>query len=65
VSADKPRRAGQPVYPKPGLRLVQSPDPRPAPAPDSDSAVTPEGLKLRYREWCAWMGREPDDDDVA
>lgn len=45
MSANKPRKAGQPVYRKPRLRLVPSPDERPAAKPDPKLKEILDGLR--------------------
>ena len=67
MSADKPRKAGRPVYPKPksGLRLVESPDPRPAPAPDLKLKAALDDMRRRYRVQRERAEREPGDTDAA
>jgi hypothetical protein len=64
VSANKRRAPGQPVHPKPkpGLRLVKSPDERPRPTPDPELKAMLDDMKRRQRER---LDRGPDDRDAA
>ena len=66
MSANKPRKAGQPVYRKPDLRLVPSPDEERKPqAPDPELKEVLDDMRRRYRVQRERIGREPDGKDAA
>lgn len=64
MSANKPRRADAPAFPKQGpkLRLVKNTDERPRPEPDSDLKAIIEDVNRRHRERAE---REPGGKDAA
>ena len=67
MSASKPRKAGQPVYRKPGskLRLVPSPDERSRPEPDSELKEVLDDMRRRYRVQRERIEQGPDGEDAA
>ncbi len=65
MSVNRPRKAGQPVYRKPELRLVPSPEERPAPEPDPELKEVLDDMRRRYRVQRERIEREPDDKDAA
>jgi hypothetical protein len=67
VSANKPRRAGAPAFPKrrPELRLVKSPDKRPRPEPDSELKAILDDMKRRHGVRGGRAERNPDNKDAA
>lgn len=62
MSANKPRRAGAPAFPKrgPRLRLVKNPDERPRPEPDPELRVMLDDMKSRHS-----AQRDPGGKDAA
>lgn len=62
MSADRPRKPGQPVYRKPKLRLVESPDPRPVPSIDHEVKALLDDMKRHRRER---VERGSNDGDAA
>jgi hypothetical protein len=65
LSANKSRKAGQPVYRKPKLRLVPSPGERPRPEPDPELKEVLDRMRRRYRVQRERIEREPDGKDAA
>jgi hypothetical protein len=67
VSAEKPRKASAPAFPKqrPELRLVENPDERPRPELDPDLKATLDDMNRRYRVQRERIEREPDGKDAA
>lgn len=65
MSANKPRKAGQPVYRKPELRLVPSPEERPRPEPDSELKEILDDIRRRYRMQRERIELGPDGKDAA
>ena len=65
MSANKQRKAGQPVYRKPKLRLVPSPDERPRPEPDPELKEVLDDMRRGYRVRRERIEREPDGKDAA
>lgn len=65
MSANKPRKAGEPVYRRPKLRLVSSPDERPAPAPDPELKGVLEDLRRRSPVQRERVEHGSDDKDAA
>ena len=67
MSATKPRKAGEQVYPaqKPSLRLIKKPDERPRPEPDPELKEALDDMRRRYRVQRERMGRDPEDKDAA
>jgi hypothetical protein len=65
LSANKQRKAGQPVYRKPKLRLVPSPEERPAPAPDPELKEVLDDMRRRYRVQRERIERGPEGKDTA
>jgi hypothetical protein len=57
----RPRKAGQPVYRKPQLRLVPSPDKRPTTKPDPKLKEILDGLRRQD----ARRSPGPEDKDAA
>lgn len=64
MSANKPRRAGAPAFPKDGprLRLVKNHDGRPRPEPDPELKAIIDDLSRRHR---ARIEPAPEGKDVA
>lgn len=65
MSANKPRKAGQPVYRKPKLRLVPSPEERQRPAPDPELKEVLDDMRRRYKVQHERLRLGGDDKDVA
>jgi hypothetical protein len=65
LSANKQRKAGQPVYRKPTLRLVPSPDERKPPAPDPELKEVLDDMRRRYRVQRERIEQGPDGKDAA
>jgi hypothetical protein len=65
LSASKQRKAGQPVYRKPKLRLVPSPEERQRPEPDPELKEVLDDMRRRYRVQQERIERGPDDRDAA
>jgi hypothetical protein len=64
VSAN--RKAGQPVYPKPKLRLVPCPDEeRKPPEPDPELKEVLDDMRRRYRVQRERIERDPEGEDAA
>ena len=59
------RKAGQPVYRKPKLRLVPSPEERPRPEPDPELKEVLDRMRRRYRVQRERIERGPDGKDAA
>jgi hypothetical protein len=64
VSA-KNRKAGQPVYRKPNLRLVPSPEERPLPEPDPELKEILDDMRRRYKVQHERLRPGGDDKDAA
>lgn len=58
------RKPGQPVYHKPALRLVPSPDEQQRPEPDLELKEVLDDMR-RYRVQRERIERGPDDRDAA
>lgn len=66
MSAKKQRRAGQPVYRKPTLRLVPFPDEeRKSPTPDPELKEILDDMRRRHRAQRERFEQGPDDRDAA
>jgi hypothetical protein len=65
LSAYKQRKAGQPVYRKPQLRLVPSPEERQRPEPDPELKEVLDRMRRRYRVQQERIERGPDGKDAA
>jgi hypothetical protein len=65
LSANKRRKAGQPVYRKSQLRLVPSPEERPAPAPDPELKEVLDRMRRRYKVQHERLRLRGDDKDAA
>jgi hypothetical protein len=65
LSASKPRKAGQPVYRKPKLRLVPFPEEQKRPEPDPELKEVLDDMRRRYRVQRERIERGPDDKDAA
>lgn len=65
MSVNRSRKAGQPVYRKPELRLVPSPEERPATEPDPELKEVLDDMRRRYRVQRERIEREPDGKDAA
>jgi hypothetical protein len=65
LSANKSRKVGQPVYRKPKLRLVPSPEERPASAPDPELKEALDDMRRGYRVQQERIERGPDGKDAA
>jgi hypothetical protein len=65
LSANKPRKAGQPVYQKPRLRLVPSPEERPLPAPDPELKEILDRMRRRHKVQRERLRLGDDDKDAA
>lgn len=65
MSASKPRKAGQPVYRKPKLRLVPSPDERQRPEADPELKEALDDMRWRYGVQRERIEQEPDGKDAA
>ena len=65
VSANNQRKAGQPVYRKPKLRLVPSPEKRPRLEPDPELKEVLDRMRRRYRVQRELIEREPNSKDAA
>ena len=65
MSADGSRKAGQPVYQKPKLRLVPSPEERQRPEPDSGLKEVLDDMRRHYRVQREWIEQGPDGKDAA
>ena len=65
MSANKSRKAGQPVHRKPMLRLVPSPEERPCPEPDPELKEVLDDMRRRYRVQRERIEQEPDGKDAA
>lgn len=64
MSANKQRKAGQPVYRKPQLRLVPSPREQKRPEPDLELKEVLDDRR-RYRVQRERIELEPDGKDAA
>lgn len=64
MSANRSRKAGQPVYRKPKLRLVPSPGERPATKPDPELKEILDGLR-RQDARRVRVNPGPEDKDAA
>lgn len=65
MSANKSRKAGQPVHRKPKLRLVPSPVERPRPEPALELKEVLDDMRRRYRVQRERIELEPDGKDAA
>jgi hypothetical protein len=67
MSADRPRKAGAPAFPRqePKLRLVQNPGERRLPTPDPELKEIIDDMRRRYRIQRERIEREPDGKDAA
>jgi hypothetical protein len=66
LSANKQRKAGQPVYRKPKLRLVPSPGEERKPQdPDPELKEVLDDMRRRYRVQRERLEQGPDDRDAA
>ena len=65
MSVNKQRKASQPVYRKPKLRLLPSPVERPRPEPDPELKEVFDDMCRRYRVQRERVEREPDGKDAA
>jgi hypothetical protein len=65
LSANKSRKAGQPVYRKPKLRLVHSPEERQRPELGPELKEVLDDMRRRYRVQRERFEREPDGKDAA
>ena len=61
----RPRKAGKPVYEKPKLRLVPSPEERQRPEPGPGLKEVLDDLSRRYRVHRERVERGPDGEDAA
>ena len=59
------RKAGQPVYRKPKLRLVPSPEERPLPEPDPELKEVLDDMRRRYKVQHERLRLGDDDKDAA
>jgi hypothetical protein len=62
---NKLKKPGQPVYPKPTLRLVPSPEERQRPEPDPELKEALDDMRRRYRVQQERIERGPDGKDAA
>lgn len=67
MSADRPRKAGAPAFPKrePTLRLVKNADERPRFQPDPELKAIVEDMNRRARAQREQSRHEPDGPDAA
>ena len=67
MSADRPRRAGAPAFPRrePTLRLVKNPDERPRLEPDPELKAIVEDLNRRAGAHRERSGSDPGGKDAA
>jgi hypothetical protein len=65
LSANKQRKAGQPVYRKPELRLVPSPEERQRPEPSPELEEVLDDMRRRYRAQRERIRPGGDDKDAA
>jgi hypothetical protein len=65
LSANKQRKAGQPVYRKPKLRLVPSPDERQRPEPDPELKEVLDDMRRRCVTQRERIEQGPDGKDTA
>jgi hypothetical protein len=66
LSANKQRKAGQPVYPKPTLRLVPSLEgERKSQVPDPALKEVLDDIRRRYRVQRGRIERSPEGKDAA
>ena len=65
MSANKTRKAGQPIIPQPRLRLIPSPEKRPRPEPDPEQKEMLDDMKRRYRVQRERIDIEDDGKDAA
>ena len=65
MSANKQRKAGQPVCRKPRLHLVPSPEERQRPEPDPELKEVLDDMRRRYRVQRERIGRGDDGKDAA
>jgi hypothetical protein len=65
LSTNKQRKAGQPVYRKPQLRLVPSPEERQRPEPDPELKEVLDDMRRRYRVQRGRLNAGGDKPEVA
>jgi hypothetical protein len=61
----RPRKAGQPVYQRPKLRLVPSPEERQRPEPDTELKEVLDRMRRRYKVQHERLRLGDDDKDAA